>query len=92
MPLARLSNRRLAAFRLDLRQWLEELENLRDELKSSVLQAELKRPQYSREDIIQWISHFKGGDPKVKDYQRQIIDVFLNSIYVFDDKPAFTCN
>lgn len=79
-------------FTSSTRQRLEELENLRAELKSSILQAELERPQYSREDIIQWISRFKGGDPNDKAYQRQIIDIFLNSIYVFDDKLVFTYN
>ena len=79
-------------FTSSTRQRLEELENLRAELKSGILQAELKRPQYSREDIIQWISRFKGGDPNDKAYQRQIIDIFLNSIYVFDDKLVFTYN
>ena len=68
-------------FTSSTRQRLEELENLRAELKSSILQAELERPQYSREDIIQWISRFKGGDPNDKAYQRQIIDIFLNSIF-----------
>lgn len=52
----------------------------------------MERPQYSREDIIQWISRFKGGDPNDKAYQRQIIDIFLNAIYVFDDKLVFTYN
>ena len=79
-------------FTSSTRQRLEELENLRAELKSNILQAELERPQYSREDIIQWISRFKGGDPNDKAYQRQIIDIFLNSIYVFDDKLVFTYN
>ena len=31
---------------------LEELEKLREKLKTSILQAELERPKYSREDII----------------------------------------
>ena len=71
---------------------LEELEKLRKDLKASILQAELERPKYSREDIIEWISRFKYGDPDSKEYQRQIIDIFLNSIYVFDDKLVFTYN
>ena len=71
---------------------LEELEKLREDLKASILQAELERPKYSREDIIEWISRFKYGDPSNKEYQRQIIDIFLNSIYVFDDKLVFTYN
>lgn len=33
---------------------LEELEKLRKDLKASILQAELERPKYSREDIIEW--------------------------------------
>ena len=71
---------------------LEELEKLQNQLKTSILQAELERPKYSREDIIEWISRFKYGDPDNKEYQRQIIDVFLNSIYVFDDRLVFTYN
>lgn len=71
---------------------LEQLEKLRDDLKVSILQAELERPQYTREDIIEWIKQFKYGDPNNKDYQRQMIDTFLNSIYVFDDYLAFTYN
>ena len=71
---------------------LEELEKLREDLKASILQAELERPKYSREDIVEWISRFKYGDPDNKEYQRQIIDIFLNSIYVFDDKLVFTYN
>lgn len=58
----------------------------------SILQAELEHPQYSWEDIIEWISRFRYGDPNDKAYRRQIIDIFLNSIYVFDDKLVFTYN
>ncbi|MBS7175014.1 MAG: recombinase family protein, partial [Clostridiales bacterium] len=68
---------------------LEELEKLQEELKTSILQAELEQPKYSREDIVEWISWFKYGDPNNKEYQRQIIDIFLNSIYVFDDRLVF---
>ena len=38
---------------------LEELEKLREELKTSILQAELEQPKYSREDIVEWLSRFK---------------------------------
>lgn len=41
---------------------------------------------------MEWISQFKHGDPDNKEYQRQIIDIFLNSIYVFDDRLVFTYN
>ena len=74
------------------KQRLEELENLRKELKTSILQAELERPQYTCEDIVAWINQFKDSDLNDKAYQRQIIDTFINSIYVFDDRLVFTYN
>lgn len=35
---------------------------------------------------------FKGGNPNNRNYQRQIIDTFVNSVYVYDDKLVFTYN
>ena len=71
---------------------LKELEKLREDLKASMLQEKLEKLKYSREDIVEWISRFKYGDTDNKECQRQIIDIFLNSIYGFDDKLVFTYN
>ncbi len=71
---------------------LEQLEEQQRNLKVAILQAEIKRPKYSRERIVNWISRFKGGNPNNRNYQRQIIDTFVNSVYVYDDKLVFTYN
>lgn len=71
---------------------LEQLEEQQRNLKVAIMQAEIRRPKYSKEHIINWISRFKNGNPNDKEYQRQIIDTFVNSVYVFDDKPVFTYN
>ena len=71
---------------------LEELEKLREDLKASILQAELERPKYSREDHYRMDQPVQIWRPSNKEYQRQIIDFFLNSIYVFDDRLVFTYN
>ena len=42
--------------------------------------------------MVRWISQFKYGDVDSVDYQRQIIDIFVNSIRVFDDKLVITYN
>jgi len=44
------------------------------------------------EKIIFWISRFKGGNVADKAYQRSIIDVFVNKIFVFDDRIVITYN
>ena len=64
----------------------------REELKLSILQAQMARPRYTKEQVVSWISRFKYGNVDDPQYQRQIIDTFINSIYVFDDKLVFTYN
>ena len=71
---------------------LEQLEAQRESLKVSILQAQMQRPQYTKEQIVNWISHFKYGNADDPQYQKQTIDTFINSIYVFDDKLVFTYN
>ena len=71
---------------------LEELESKRESLKVSILQAELEKPKYTKEQIVSWINRFKYGNVDDIEYQRQIIDTFINAIYVYDDKLVFTYN
>ena len=71
---------------------LEELESQRESLKFSILQAELEKPKYTKEQIVSWINRFKYGNVDDIEYQRQIIDTFINAIYVYDDKLVFTYN
>lgn len=71
---------------------LKEPEARQNELKLSIMQAELQKPKYTKEQIVSWINRFKYGDEDDIDYQKQIIDTFINAICVFDDKPVFTYN
>ena len=71
---------------------LEKLEIQREDLKLSILQAQMARPRYTKEQVVSWISRFKYGNVDDPQYQKQIIDTFINSIYVFDDKLVFTYN
>ena len=52
----------------------------------------MARPHYTKEQVVSWISRFKYGNVDDPQYQKQIIDTFINSIYVFDDKLVFTYN
>lgn len=48
--------------------------------------------QYTKEQIIAWMKTFCKGDPLDKAFRRSIIDVFINSIYVYDDKLVIFYN
>ncbi len=71
---------------------LDRLEAQRDDLKIAILQAQMRRPTYKKEQIVSWISRFKFGNADDPAYQKGIIDTFINSVYVFDDKLVFTFN
>jgi len=71
---------------------MDELELRKEDLEVSILQAELAHPKYTKDEIVHWISQFKYGDVDSIDYQRQIIDIFVNSFRLFDDRIIFTFN
>ena len=71
---------------------LENLEMQRDNLNTSILQLQLERCKFTKEEIVDWISRYKYGNINDPDYRREIIDIFVNSVYVYDDKIVFTYN
>lgn len=71
---------------------LEELEATREELNLSILQAELEKPLLDKEKIVFWISRFKSGDINSPAFRQRLIDSFVNSVYLYDDKVVFTYN
>ena len=71
---------------------LEKLEAQREDLKLAIAQAQLLKPRYTKEQIVSWINRFKYGKADDPEYQKQIIDTFINSIFVFDDRLVFTYN
>lgn len=71
---------------------LEQMETQREKLKCSILQARMERPKYTKEEVVQWISKYKYGSIDDKNYQKEIIYTFLNSVYVYDDRLVFTYN
>ena len=71
---------------------LETLERQKESLQTAIAQAELQKPKYTKEQIVNWINQFKYGDADSIEYQKHIIDTFVNAIYLFDDKIVITYN
>ena len=74
------------------KECLEELEDQRDSLKASIAQLALERRKFTKEEIVEWISRYKDGNINDPDYRREIIDTFVNSVYVYDDRLLLTYN
>ena len=56
------------------------------------MQTELQQTILTEEKIIFWINRFKDGNIADIAYQRAIIDIFVNAIYLYDDKIVLTYN
>ena len=68
---------------------LKEPEARQNNLKLSMMQAELQIPK-NKSSAASIAS--STGDKDDIEYQKQIIDTFINAICVFDDKLVFTYN
>lgn len=74
------------------RECLEELEQQRDSLRGSIAQLQLERRKFTKKEIVDWVSRYKDGNINDPDYRREIIDTFVNSVFVYDDKLILTYN
>ena len=74
------------------KQRLDELEARKEALNTSILEEELKKPVLTREWMRFWFEKFRKGDMRNMEHQRQIIDTFVNSVYVFDDRVVLNFN
>ena len=74
------------------KQRLDDLEEQRKALETNILQEQITKPLLTREQILFWFERFRQGDPSVSAYQRNIIDCFVNSVYIFDDRFVVNFN
>lgn len=71
---------------------LMELESMKSDLELRIAQEELVKPTLTKAEIIFWLDQFKNGDLNDVEYQKRLIDVFVNSVFVYDDKIVITYN
>ena len=71
---------------------MEELEQQREALETSILQEQIETPPITREQVLFWFDQFRHGDPADIAFQEKVIDCFVNSIYLFDDRIVVNFN
>ena len=74
------------------KQRLDELEARKEEILVNIQTAELQKSKLTREQRTAWFEQFRHGDPANRDFQKRLIDTFVNAVYVFDDKLVLTYN
>ena len=71
---------------------LEELEAARDELENKIAREKLAKPRVSEEQVRFFLHRFRALDIAKPEQRKTLIDVFLNAVYVFNDKIVISCN
>ena len=71
---------------------LEELEAARDELENKIALEKLAKPRVSEEQVRFFLHRFQALDIAKPEQRKTLIDVFLNAVYVFNDKIVISCN
>ena len=74
------------------KQRLDELEETKSNLEFSILQEQMQKPLLTREQFTFWIHRFRNIDVTNQDQRQKLIDIFVNSVYVFDDHAVITFN
>ena len=71
------------------KQRLDELEARKEEI---LVNIQLQKLKLTREQMTAWFEQFRHGDPANREFQKRLIDTFVNAVYVFDDKLVLTYN
>lgn len=72
---------------------MDELEEQRAEIEAELARAELvKEWEISREYITVFLKDMAAGNTKDRECQKQLIDTFVNAVFVYDDKITLAFN
>ena len=71
---------------------LEQLEETKRELEARIAEEKLAKPKIKEEFVRFWLMRFRKLDMSLKDQRQALVDTFINSIYLYDDKVLITFN
>jgi hypothetical protein len=75
-----------------VKQRLDDLEGKKTDLEISIAREKIEKPPLSKEQIIFWINKFNDGDIDDPTYRQAIVDIFVNSVFLYDDDLTITYN
>ena len=71
---------------------LDDLEAKKAELEVSLAREKIEKTPLAKEQIVFWIGRFKDGSVDDPEYRRSLVDIFVNSIFLYDDKLVIAFN
>lgn len=64
----------------------EELKSLEQQLKDRIAIEQARETSFSKENILCFLKQFQNGDISESRYRHALVDIFVNSVYLYNDK------
>ena len=74
------------------KQRLETLEVAKRELEDKILIENMKRPLRTEDELWAWFRYMRNFDLTRLEERRQLIDVFVNTVFLYNDRFLLTLN
>lgn len=71
---------------------LVQLEAEKAQIETGIAQQLIAEPDLERDQIVYFLEHFRGGDVDDESYRQLLVGVFLNAVYLYDDKLTLVLN
>lgn len=72
---------------------LDELEKRKSDIEIDIANLHIaKKVRLTKDEVSKWLRSLCKGNPIDVEYQRRIIDTFINAIYLYDDKVVMYFN
>ena len=79
-------------FTASTKERLEELEDTKSNLEVGILQNQIKQQNFTKDEILFWLYQFREMDIANMEQRQRLIDIFVNAVFVYDDRIVFTFN
>ena len=79
-------------FTQSTKQRLEELESKKKDIEIEIAKESIHRPLLNEDQVRFWFERLRNLNINELSHWKRLIDTFLNSVFVYDDKLLINCN
>lgn len=71
---------------------LMELENQVEEYKTLIAKEKIRKTTITKDQVVYWLNLFRSGDLADEGFRLRLLDVFVHSVYIYNDKVVIAYN
>ena len=68
------------------------MENQKSDVSVRIIKEEMAKPELTKDQILFLVNRLRQYNTRRLDHRRRLIDIFINTVYLYDDKMVITFN